>query len=176
MESSLHRYDRGMLAWDYVRAGAGAAICLAPLAFVETATVMVAVLALLGAVFVVYGLRTALRHRTTVHLSATGLDLEGPWRRRLAWHELRGLKLAYYSTRRLRGRDHAQPRGWMELTLAGDRTRIAFDESLSGFDLLVASAFQAAQANGVPLSAVTRANLSAMGFEPPAERGTQAAV
>ncbi len=164
MEHSLHRYDRGMLCWDYLRAAVGATICLAPLLAVEAGSVMVYILALLGVIFLIYGLRTLLRHGTTVEMSATGLRATGFWSQTLAWADLKGMKLAYYSTRRLRDKDRQGGKGWMELKLMGRRGNMTFDQSLDGFDSVVGAALQAAQAHDVALSEVTRANLDAMGF------------
>lgn len=159
---SLHRYQRGALVMDYLRAAAGAAICLVPLALVEAATVMVYILGILGAIFLVYGLRTLLRHLTAVELSPDGIRMTGPWRRHMAWQQLSGMKLAFFSTRRLRDADRRK--GWMEMKLTGGGARMKLDEALEGFDEVVGAVLWAADANDVPLSDVTRYNLDAMGF------------
>jgi len=158
MDGPLYRYDRRTLVADYVRAGIGALLCLGPLLVVEGAAVMVYVLGALGALFLVFGARTALRHMSAVELSTEGVRVLGPWPRSLAWRHLDGMKLAYFFT----GRTKAK--GWMELKLRGGGTGIAFDSSLDGFDAVVAAALHAARANDVVLSPVTRANLDAMGF------------
>lgn len=90
METTLHRYEPQSLAGDYVRAVAGMVICFTPLLFIETGSVMVYVLTGLGLIFTVFGARTAIRHATTVELSAQGLKTFGVVRRELAWQDLKG--------------------------------------------------------------------------------------
>lgn len=158
MDGPLYTYDRRTVLHDYLRAGIGAFLCLAPLLVVESGSIMVYVLAALGAVFVVFGARTALRHRSAIELTTEGLRVHGPWPRFLAWRDLAVMKLAYFSM----GRTKAK--GWMELKLRGGGTTMSFDSSLDGFDAVVAAALHAARANDLALSEVTRANLDALGF------------
>jgi len=158
MGASVHRYDPTVMIADYLRAGGGMAVCFGPLLLVEESSAMVYILAAIGAVFAVFGLRTLLRHATTVELSAEGVRTSGPVARMLAWRDLSGMKLAYFSTRR------DKKKGWMELKLKGGSTSMAFDSSLAGFDEVVEAALHAADANRIALSDVTRANLDAMGF------------
>jgi hypothetical protein len=158
VDEQLYRYEPRTLIADYLRAGVGAFLCLAPLLVVEAGTIMVYILAALGALFLVFGIRTLLRHRSAVALSAEGLRIHGPWPRSLAWRDLSVMKLAYFSTGRTKAR------GWMELKLRGGGTGMAFDSSLEGFDAIVAAALHAARANDLALSEVTLANLDAMGF------------
>lgn len=157
-DATLYRYETRTLFADYLRAGVGAFLCLAPLLVIESGSIMVYILGLLGAVFLVFGGRTFLRHRSAVGLSAEGVKIHGPWPRSLAWRDLSVMKLAYFST----GRTKAK--GWMELKLRGGGTAMSFDSSLDGFDAVVAAALHAARANDLVLSEVTRANLDAMGF------------
>jgi len=158
MDASLYRYDPKALLADYARAAFGALLCLSPLVVVETGSVMVYILAGVGVVFLVFGVRTVSRHTTAVELTAGGVRCLGLRRRTLAWLDLGGMKLAYFSTRR------DKRKGWMELKLTGGGTTMRFDSSLDGFDAVVAAAWQAALGNGLALSEVTRANLDAMGF------------
>lgn len=158
MDNALYIYDRRTLMHDYVRAGIGAALCLGPLLVVEGGSIMVYVLAVLGTVFVVFGARTLLRHRSAIELTTEGVRVHGPWPRFLAWRDLTVMKLAYFSTGR------TKTRGWMELKLRGGGTTMSFDSSLDGFEPVVAAALHAARSNDLTLSEVTRANLDAMGF------------
>ena len=50
----------------------------------------------------------------------------------------------------------------MTLQLRAGSARIALDSSLAGFSEIVAQAVQAARRNGLPLDAVTLANLEAL--------------
>jgi len=158
MDTPPYRYETKTLIADYLRSGVGALLCLAPLLVVESGSVMVYILGALGAVFLAFGGRTWLRHRSGVALTAQGLQIHGPWPRSLAWRDLAVMKLAYFST----GRTKAK--GWMELKLRGGGASMSFDSSLDGFDAVVAAALHAARANDLALSEVTRANLDALGF------------
>ena len=79
-----YRYRSKDLFGDYARAAAGALICLAPVVFVGSNGVTVA-LAAVGLLFVVFGLRTALRHTTQVEVDDQGIAAVGPLPRRIEW-------------------------------------------------------------------------------------------
>ena len=168
--TGLYRYHRRTLLADHARALAGLTVCALPLLALDVAFAVACVLAAVAAVFAAFGLRTWQRQLTAVELSPQGIATRGPLARRIAWRELSAMRLAFYSMRRRRsspaGPEDAVRRGWMELKLAGPGGRIAVDSSLQGFDAVVAAAFAAARARELPLSAVTRANLDAMGLAP----------
>jgi hypothetical protein len=115
--------------------------------------------------------RTALRQLSWIELSATGVALCGPVRRRLPWQQLRRLRLAYYAPRRAR-RD-----GWLQLTLRGrSGPAIRIDSNLEGFDELLQRAAGVARHNELTLDTTTQANLAALGLgagAPPALRPTR---
>jgi len=166
-QSSLHRYDTKVLMGDYIRAGAGALICFAPLLLIEVVSVLVYILLAIGTVFTVFGLRTLLKHMSSVELSANGIRILGPRARAIGWSELSGMKLAFYSMRRNRyggTMDLSGSKSWMELKLRGTSNSITVDSSLDGFDSVVAMAMEAAQDRELSLNDVTLANLDAMGF------------
>ncbi|MGY8994805.1 MAG: hypothetical protein ACKVH7_00010 [Alphaproteobacteria bacterium] len=166
-QSSLHRYDTRVLMGDYIRAGAGALICFAPVLLVEVVNVLVYILLSIGTVFTVFGLRTLIKQMTSIELSATGIRTLGPLARTIGWSELSGMKLAFYSMRRNRyggTMDLSGSKSWMELKLRGTGNTITVDSSLDGFDSVVAVAMEAAQDRELPLNDVTLANLDAMGF------------
>jgi len=85
------------------------ASCLRPN---RVSTVAATVLGSFAAVFGIFGLRTVLRHRTSLEMSDTELRASGALRRRISWAELDRMKLSYYSTRRDRRS------GWMQLELS----------------------------------------------------------
>lgn len=154
-----HAYPRKCVASDLARAGAGLAICAAPLVFADAPLPwLTVILAALAAVFAVSAARALLLARTRVEWDDTGVRSRALRRRRLPWHALNRLKLAYYSTRRDRGA------GWLQLSLAGDSARMTFDSRLDDFEALVGHAARAARSNGVPLDAATRYNLQVLGI------------
>ncbi len=150
-------YPRRVVLADYARACAGLAILGAPLVAAETAPVVTALLAAGVVLFLVYGLRTVWLQSLRVRVDGDGIGRLRPLPRTIPWRELRGLRLAYYSTRRDRSG------GWLQLTLTGAGGRVVVDSRLDGFALLTARAVTAATANGIPLDPATAANLTALG-------------
>jgi hypothetical protein len=160
-----HVYPNSAMVGDYLRAAAGFVPTAAILAIAPVGAVGGTVLGGLAALFSLFGIRTALRHRSQVEMTATGLSASGPFGGSIHWGELDGLKLAYYSTRRDR-RD-----GWMQLELRAGSSRIRLDSRIDGFAELVERAASAAEARGIELSAATVANLEALGIAAPGMAG-----
>jgi HAMP domain-containing protein len=153
------RYPISALYADYLRAAFGLALTAGPLLLLELATVVAALLAVLGVLFAWFAMRTVLRHLSRVELSGNAIALCGPIARRLAWDDLERLKLAYYAPRR--SRDD----GWMQLTLQGSHGRpIQLDSTLAGFDQVLCRASRAASATALSMDAATHANLAALGL------------
>jgi hypothetical protein len=166
---TLHRYSLAALRSDYLRAGAGAACSITFLLLVDAASALVYVFLLLTGLFLIFGVRTALRHTLRVETDAEGIGASGPGGGRIDWKDLRKVTLRYFSTRR-DGRN-----GWMQLSLWGNRRRIGVDSSIGDFSLLVAETFAAARRHDVPLSATTLSNLAALGIGPLAKEPSGAA-
>ena len=159
MSSADLRYPRQTLWADYIRAAIGTLLCGLPLLLVE---VNRWVELILGAGFILFGaffVRTALRQRTRYVLGPDTLCADGPAGSMVEWNRLDRLKLSYFSTKRDRSG------GWMQLAIgsAGART-VKVDSALEGFYDIVERAAQAAETNGLELSAATRANLRSMGI------------
>lgn len=153
------RYPRRALIADYSRALIGAALTLGPLTFIKAGSVMVYILAGLGALFFFFGLRTVIRHLTQVEVSAGGVRIAGPIGRAIRWRDLDSLSLQYYSMRR------QKLDGWMLLKIKGRGSVVALDSTLEGFDDIVVRAVAAARDNGVELTESTLVNLPAMGID-----------
>lgn len=153
--SAARRYARGAIYADYARAAVGVVVCFLPLLFVASNTVTLA-LAALGALFVLFGARTALRHATGITADEEGITALGPFGGRIAWQQLQRLKLSYYATRRDR------KGGWMHMTLTGGGRTLRLDSSLDGFDDVARLAARAAVANDLDVSDATRANFAAL--------------
>jgi hypothetical protein len=162
MTPLTHKYRRGALLGDYVRAGVGALLTGVPMLFVGGSPATLIILGGLTALFVLFGLRTLIRHSTVVALSPVGVRVQSVLGGgEIAWQELAQLKLGYYTTRRDR------QGGWMQLSLRGGGRHFKFDSSLEGFDHVVRQAVNAADANGIELSDATLANLGSMDITPP---------
>lgn len=156
---SRHGYPTSAMAGDYVRAAAGLLPSAALLAAVPTGPAATVILGGFAAIFAVFGLRTVVRHGTSIELGEDGLRATGTRQQTIRWAELDRFKLSYYSTRRDRRS------GWMQLELGAGRTRVQIDSRIAGFDEVVRRAVSAAEARGVPLSEATGANLDALGIK-----------
>jgi hypothetical protein len=156
-----HIYPASAMVGDYLRAAAGLVPVGVLFATVPVGEVSGTVLGAFGAVFAIFGLRTVLRHGTSVETTDTELRAYGARPRTIPWSELDRMKLAYYSTRRDR------KSGWMQLELGGGGARISLDSRIEGFDQLVRRAAAAAAARGVALSEATAVNLEALAIRLP---------
>jgi hypothetical protein len=118
------------------------------------------VLAPAALLFLVFGLRTWRRQISRVEVDSAGISLFSPRRVSLAWNQLRAVKLSYYSTRADR------TGGWMQLTLKGDgQPAIRLDSSLERFEQVARYAAAVARDHGLPLTAATQSNFSALGID-----------
>ena len=165
-EQQLLRYSRRDLATDYMRASFGGAVCLVPPVIVDVAAVMAWVLIAVGTVFVIFALRTVLRHMTVYDLGPDGMRASGPIAATVSWNGLSAMNLAYFSMRRKKHdrTGFSGTGGWMELTVREGKRAIKVDSSLEGFDDIVHLAVNAARERRLQLNSVTLANLAAMGF------------
>lgn len=152
------RYDGKPILADYARAAVGLALTAGPLLAVDTAPWAAAALGAAALVFVLFALRTAQRHLSSVSVDGEGIRVRGPLGGRVAWAELRAVKLSYYSTRRDR-RD-----GWMHLTLRGGGT-VRLESSLDGFDLIAGQVAEIVRAKRLPLGETTLRNFAALGID-----------
>ena len=163
---SRHRYPPRAVLLDYLYAGLGLLFTLGPLGLAASGGPAAWVLGVLAALFAVYGVRTVLRHRTWLGVSAEGITVHGFLRRHLPWEALTRCTLGYYSTRRSRDR------GWMQLTLKAGRRSLRIESQIEGFDRIVRRAARAASARGIDLDKTTRENLRALGIGASAEDNT----
>ena len=158
-----HRYPPSALVADYARAGLGFAITASLAFFAQIAPVITYILSALAAVFLLYGVRTAIRQQTRIEIGEQGIEAAGPMGASIAWGELTDVQLRYYSTRRDR------QDGWMQLGVKGAGRTIKVDSSLDGFDDVVASVVAAAERRGLAFGEPTLENLRSMGLANPAE-------
>jgi hypothetical protein len=164
--ASRHVYPATAMVGDYLRAAAGLVPTGVVFATEPVSTVAATVLGSFAAVFGIFGLRTVLRHGTSLEMTDTELRASGAWPSRISWSELDRMKLTYYSTRRDRRS------GWMQLELSAGGAKVRLDSRIAGFDRLVLRAAEVAAERGVELSDVTLDNLQALGIRLP-EFGAQ---
>lgn len=159
--SSRHGYPASAMIGDYLRAAAGLVPAGAIFATMPVAPVPATLLGGFAMIFGIFGLRTALRHNTSIEMTDAGIRARGLVERTVAWAELDRLRLAYYSTRRDR------KSGWMQLELGGSGTRLSLDSRIAGFGEVVRRAADAAADNRLQVSEATAANLEALGVRVP---------
>jgi len=154
-----HAYPPSTLVGDYLRAMAGLIPIIAVLSSVPVGMVGGTMLGSLATFFALFGIRTALRHGTSIELTGAALRASGLLPASIPWNELNRMKLAYYSTRR-DGRG-----GWMQLQLRAGSSTLRIDSHIEGFSELVSAAAAAAETRGLSLDPATSANLQALGVE-----------
>jgi hypothetical protein len=165
------RYPQASLLADYGRALTGAVLCGAPLLALDINFWLGLVLAGGLILFILFGLRTALRQHTRYVLSDETLCVDGPAGTLVEWSRIDRLKLSYFSTKRDR------TDGWMQLSIGSSGSRqIRVDSSLDGFHEVVEHAARAAGAAQVEMSVATCANLRSMGIPVPGLSETGIAV
>lgn len=160
---SIHRYPRRAITGDLARAGIGFVLCLGAAAVAGFSGFVAWLFGVCAAVFLLFGIRTLLRSVTNYELTDAGLARSyatgfGRTERALAWQELARLRLRFFPAKR----DRSQ--GWMELTLAGQGTRMRLDSTLGDFDAIVRAAVGAALRRRLALGDSTLSNLAALGI------------
>ena len=157
-----YRYPRRALGGDFARAGIGLAITLGPALVMPPLSLAQFILAPLALLFLAFGTRTWQRSVAVITVTARDISLSAPWQASLAWHNLKAVRLNYYSTR------FDRSGGWMQLMLKGDGgpdgATIRIDSTLDGFSEIARQVAAVARANRVPLSEATRNNFSALGI------------
>ena len=159
---STYRYPRAAVTGDFLRAGIGLAMTAGPALAIPASSPAQFVLAPLALLFLAFGVRTWLRSVAVIAVTARDISLSAPWQARLAWSNLKGVKLNYYSTR------FDRSGGWMQLLLKGaggpDGATIRLDSTVEGFSEIARQAASAARAAQVPMSEATKNNFSALGI------------
>lgn len=153
-----HRYPARVIMADYGRAGAGAILTLGPLLVIPVTTIAGTILFMLGVLFVAFALRTWSRQKLVIGFDDSGVTATALLRKNIAWRDIVSLQLRYYAVKR----DRSQ--GWMHLTLRSADSKIQMESTLDAFEKIVGAAAQAAQRNGVGLSAPTIENIRALGL------------
>lgn len=173
MKPVVHRYPKSWLMADYARAILGLSLTAGPLMLVDPLPIFALILCILAAIFALFLARTALRQATRYRREVDGLvrcspwgspwgsPWRGPWggERRLAWKDLTGLSVKYFSTQRNR------ENGWLMLTLKGrDGLVMRIESPIGGFADLIEQAMGAAGDAHLALDQTTIDNLTMAGY------------
>ncbi len=149
------RYRRLALWTECAKAVAGSGVCAGLAVVLPVTWFPGGLIYALGGAFAWYGGLTAYRTAMRIVVSSEGL-MEQPSGRMLAWREVQGLQLVYYSTRRDR------EDGWMELTLRSEGRAWRIDSRLDGFQQFVHLVLRATADNRLELDPTTAHNLEAL--------------
>ncbi len=160
------RYPLRALWASYLRAAVGVGMMTALMVTAQPGATGAVVLIGLAAVFLVYGLRTALRHATRYGFDDRGVMAIGPISRAIEWGDVVNVKLSYYTTKRdgyTTKRDGTS--GWWKLDITVRQSTMRIDSTLDGFGALAERCVREARARDVELSPTTIENLQPLGIE-----------
>lgn len=130
-----------------------------PLVWIETPSSVTFVLSAVFLIFSVHGLFACARFRTRVHLDPDHISMLGARKRSIQWSKLRGVRLAYYTTRR----DREQ--GWFRMSLRGLHNQcLAVDSRLTDFHLIARQVAVAAHQRNILPDPASRENFRALGI------------
>lgn len=159
-DPAFGRYPADVLKADGLRAAAGLAVTLGPLALVGfDAHPLVAMPLLAGAgLFGWLGLRTLARRGTACRVTPEGVVLPGAVSMVLVpWDRVTGVKLRYYSTKK------DKSGGWMQLIIRAGRRSHSIESQLAGFDAIAARVAEQVLERGLPVDETTKENFLSLG-------------
>lgn len=168
METREYRYPPNALVKDYFGAVIGLTVFGVPALFVPLSSVMVLLLGGLGLLFAAFAIRTMARQSSRLLIDQNDIRITGPVGRRIAWDDLRGVRLRFYST----WRDRTS--GWMQLGVKGKGTTISIDQSIEGFSEVAEIVFGMGVRGGASIDATTLQNARSLGINLPPEMGDRA--
>ena len=155
---SRHRYSGRVLTGDYLRAGLGFSVTAGPFLMLDPVPSVATILAALALLFAAFALRTGVRHLTVIEVTDDGIVSRGPIPCRIAWGDVKRVRLDYFAIRR-------EPRrGWMQLKISGRSRGIRIDSTIDGFDYLAAAVADTAREFAIPLGDTAVANFGALGI------------
>lgn len=159
---SSYRYDPADLRRQWIRVGLAFALTLVFLAAGSQSTIVVIACISFSLVILAYAGDLVIKHYTDIATDEAGITLttviawlsKRPLRTcRIAWQDLRELKLGFFPTRRDR------ETGWFQLTLRDPGKTIKIQSQLLRFDELLESVLQGAHASDALMSETTEHNL-----------------
>ena len=151
-------YLRSRIGGDYLRAVFGLVLCLAPFLFGLDLAVASWMLMVLAALFLVFIIRTILRHMTVITVNNEWVRVKILFETTIQWDNLTEFNLSYFTTWR------NGAKGWMQIRLKGSGKTLRIESSLLGFEDVAARAKAAAGNNNLALNSTTVNNLLSLGF------------
>lgn len=153
-----YSYPLTSLYGDYIRSVIGVLFMGTPLYFSMGTIFLTVIFGGLTLLFLVFGVRTGIRHLTVIEASEDAIATVGPLGRRIAWGDIAKVDLKYFSTRR-----EKTAKGWMQLKVWGGSGSLQVESNLEGFDQVAAKVATAAFQNGAEMNETTVENFTAMG-------------
>lgn len=157
-----YRYPNAAIVGDSLRAIVGLLICTVPLLVLTLPQAIFTIIAIVAAAFGLFGALTWWRHQTRFRFDEHALTVlvsVGTGDRQYAWHDLKFIRLSYFSVRR------DGENGWMELKLKFAGRTVRVDSRLTGFAAMARAALNASAINGLDLDSATSSNFEALGVE-----------
>jgi hypothetical protein len=151
-------YPLRSLLLDDARAAVGLLLTAGPLFLAALAPVFAYVFTGFAVLFLIFGVKTLLRHTTVIEVDQDGVRDHGWPRRAIAWADLTTVQLRYFSTRRDR------EAGWMTLRLKSRTATLAVDSTIENFEGLLRQVAEAARARPVDFPAATVGNFEKLGI------------
>lgn len=156
--TAAYRHRPAEIARAYARCAIGLGATLVPLAVLQPAAPLTAVLVAVAGLFLVYLARSIAAATRTIVLDAHGIRTEGLFAASVPWEAVQAVRLDYYTTRNDRSG------GWIELVVRGPRRSIRIDSRLEGFAAIAERAAREALTRGRALDERTRTHLAVLGI------------
>ena len=153
-----HSYPLASLYGNYLQSLAGIVFLGTPFYFSIGNVWLMPILGGLTALFVIFGIRTAIRHLSVIETTPESIAVVGPFGRRVAWSEITKVDLRFFATSRGKAE-----KGWMELKICDQAGCVKMESNLEGFEHIASKAANVGFRNGASMSQSTMENFTAMG-------------
>ncbi|MDR3518577.1 MAG: hypothetical protein P4M00_22505 [Azospirillaceae bacterium] len=159
MTTAQYRYAARTLLGDALRSAFGAGACVLLLSQ-SPPPVVAGITGAFLVLFAWFGVRTAIRRLMIIEIDDRAIRCCAPYQTTIAWDDLTGVKLRYYSTRRDRRA------GWMELLLTSSSGKLRLESTLTGFDRIAQAVAAAVRHRQIVADDGTITNFLALGCDP----------
>jgi len=162
-EETFH-YKRPSLAWDFFLGAGGLLVSALVIYVTDRATWALAVFGTLMVLFCWFLFRTGEKLVGELILVEHGVIRRGVGEQRIAWSELREMKLRFFGSRR---ETRSRKGGVLQLSLKDHRgVKITVDSALADFDRFAAACAEKAIGRGLQLDSITLNCLMDIGVDP----------
>lgn len=156
---TTHSYPLATLYGDYLRALIGLGFVGTPFYFTLGSPILSVIFGSLVLLFLVFGIRTGIRHFTVIESTPEAIKANGPLGKQIAWRDIDRVDLRYFST----SRERKAGKGWLQLKIYRGPVCLQMESNLQGFEEVAAQTATAAFNNGAKMNEATVENFTAMG-------------